>query len=510
MFKRKRKSLALKTRSVSSLSRSKDCKPKSTLKLNKTLKTSVLETGLTTPKNYSITSLMQAHKHVSALHNHTQSGGSFHFTNGFISKPKTKNSFAKIEKELGNMVDTLKVIRQELIHLRAAGTKIDLMESKKPESPIVILSGSRQNNPNMPYQPGGHNRSLSLAAMTKKLNASKSHTQLPAFPPSRGESVHDSHERAVSADKNMLSGTGTENLVKKLIGQLSSYQINTKNQSLEDFINCLSAIGRCKTTSKKKDSSAGKSLPSLSNPHSPTNKDAKEAKEAQNEDNAGNGSSSLRALRAALRSLFLTASAAQKKYAKRPAHKTMVNKGMQTECKDPRPISFANVNLNKTMEEMIKKIIIESKSMKYAPHSLPQYFETICTADKKVCRSIADGQKQSLFNSIYALLQKQLLVEVTLEMIKDSGVNVQNLFQFTFSRIGLDYDKYVQFENNRDQDLSAREIFEGELECSIEDLPDALGPTTPTQMLGNHFPLDFYKIQSASQEVKDEGQSRDH
>lgn len=501
VFKRKRKSLALKTRSVSSMganmSRSREPKPREgRLKLNKSLKTSVLEAGVRTPKNYSVASLINAQhapKHLSGLNNGgTTSEANFHFTSGFLTRPKPKSNMVKIEKELSKMVDTLKVIREELNHIKAAGSKIDLHESKIPDAPIVVISENdiTSTRPHGYKPPLHHVRSASLSPMNKKLTASKSQVYLALYkgtePPSRVDSLNNSQERASSADKSC-----TEKLVKKLIGQLSSNHSKNKNQSLEDFVNCLSTIGRCKSSTVKK----CKSSEDLED-FSPTNKHSIIG------DHHKENSSSLRHLRSALRSLFLTTSAAKKKFQKKP-RRELIAKGVQTETNPTKNIAFSNINLSKTVEEMIKKVIIESKTMKYVPHSLPKYFEEITNADKMKTRRIADGQKQALFNSVYALLQKQLLVEVTLEMIKDSGVNVQNLFQFTFNRIGLDYEKYVHFENQRDQDMSAREIFEGELECSLIDDHDQHNQNARVQELfSNNYTLDFHKIQTTLVEQK--------
>ena len=192
------------------------------------------------------------------------------------------------------------------------------------------------------------------------------------------------------------------------------------------------------------------------------------------------------------------------------------DKGIQTADIENKPIHFSNINLSKTIEEFIKKVIVESPLVKFTPNNLTEYFEKLVLSDRNNSRDISDMQKQALFVSIYSLLQRQLLVEVTLEMIKDSGVNVQNLFQYTFSRIGLDYEKYVAYENNRDQDISSGPILEGDLDCTLdgEDISERnmILDKHSSAVNFNFFPLDFNKIQQTithehTTEKSDQGQS---
>lgn len=390
---------------------------------------------------------------------------SFHFMGGFLTRPKEKSGYSKLEKEINKVIDSLKHMRKEISTLKNKGTKISVHETIQTGPTKVTLSqskhilhNSRSTSPN--HESSHHEfKDSNEKSINKKLGTSQSGL-LPKL------------------ESKVEGLTKYQGIVKNLLGQLVNNSSSTKDTTLsvDEFVKFLMP--------KERENPVEKSV---------INHNASVGDLPQ--DNYAKKTGSL------LSELthYLVELAAAPKHQEKISTVKLESKGVQTEESPGSTINFSNINLSKTIEELIKKVIVESPSVKYNPNNLTEYFEKLVLSDRKAHRSISDMQKQSLFVSIYSLLQRQLLVEVTLEMIKDSGVNVQNLFQYTFSRMGLDYDKYVQFENNRDQDLSARAIFEGDLDCSLDNEKISERNMVLNRFTSagnfNYFPLDFNKIQ---------------
>lgn len=474
VFKRKRKSLILKSKSVNSISFShslgKDKPNKSKSRNSKRL-----APGFVTPPSYLNASVF-APGHKPPLLGANMSASNFQIGGGFLTRPK-KSKQSKIEKEIEEISDSLKMIRKEVGRLRHLDALVppisaELVKQHKSHS-ISLAAGTKETDSNAAtpllakkqrVEDYGH-------LLLKKSNTSKS--QIKLITGYKSEDGSDGSSRADSTKAKPRPKSNGEGLVKKLFSHLTSN--SEKKKKIESFIERL--------------------IPE----QSPTKKEA-DSPEPQ---------STLVSLKSALTSLLeLTAELSKKKQPKKPVAES---KAIQTDQPQLKPISFGNINLSKTIEEYIKKVIIESKSVKYTEKNLEKYFEDIADLSQLGDQSLSDTQKQALYKAIYTLLYKHLLIEVTLEMIKDSGVNVHNLFQFTFSRLSLDYEKYVQFENNRDQDLSARTVFEGDLDCSLEDdapnQKDMLLAGLTNYSMPNHFPLEFYKLQSPKENESSEEHS---
>ncbi len=487
VFKRKRRSLILKTRSLSSLSAnisaSKDKKSKEK-KLNQTLKKR--DSGYVSPMTPTSPSLMFkpkiANTGLSYLQQVPSYTGEFHIAGGFLTRPKEKSNALKLEREMEDITSTLKAIRKELVHLRNNGRTVTLEDSTLhglPSEPVVVItshvgSKSRKNTPS--------NSKPNSRPNSRSQSRPNNTGSIPAFDKISSKNIIGKRPQSVQKPSESEKSSGsssrprrlghirnqTEGFVKNLIDQLHHYQSTKKQvQPLDQFVRKLEekAIGR-----HKKDSFDAEFVGCQS------------------------------ALRSMVKALMVTTSEVNKKFISKSSNKQ--TKSTQTDIKSPKPISFSNINLSKTIEELIKKVIIESKTTKYTPNTLSQYFEGVCSDQGLNGRKLGDSEKQAMYVAIYSMLQKQLLVEITLEMIKDSGVNVQNLFQFTFSRIGLDYDQYVQYENQRDQDMSARSIFEGDLNCSLDD-PEHSDKDRYLPAMRNMYPLDFNQIR-ASQDAQTE------
>lgn len=370
----------------------------------------------------------------------------------------------KLEKEVNKVIESLQHMRKEIATLEKGGTKISVHETVQPGPTKVTLHHSKNilNN----------SRSISPkkegSFADSKIGVDKSGIKRLSKSPSNIQQKPDDRKEET---------TKYQGIVRTLLGQLVNNTVSTKEttMSVEDFM---------KTLIPTKNAVDKNSL-------------------SQHHHNSSMGDMPEDTHHKKLSSLFsdltkrLIELAALPKQAYKTSHPNQESKAVQTDSFTCKTMHFSNINLSKAIEEFIKKVIIESPLVKYTPNNLTEYFETLVLVDKDGDKSISDMQKQALFVSIYSLLQRQLLVEVTLEMIKDSGVNVQNLFQYTFSRMGLDYEKYVQFENNRDQDLSAQPVFKGDLDCTLDGdeashrnmILDRRG------RIGNFFPLDFTKIQ---------------
>jgi len=469
VFKRKRRSLILKSKSVNSISfnhshiREKPQKSKSR-------NSKRLAPGLVTPPSYLNTSVFTGSK--PPLNG--MNASNFQITGGFLTRPK-KTKQSKIEKEIDDIIESLQMIRKEVGRLRHLDSLAPPATAEPPQQhqshSISLVAGTKETDSNAvtPLLMTKERLEDYKHLLLKKSNTSKS--QIKLITGYKSEDGSEGSSRADSIKAKSRPKSNGEGLVKKLFSHLSS---NTdKKKKMESFIERL--------------------MPEPSH----SKKDA--GTEPQ---------STLSSLKIALNSLIEAATEVTKK--RKPKKSSRESKAVQTDAEPLKPISFGNVNLSKTIEEYIKKVIIESKTVKYTEKNLEKYFEDITDLSQLADQSMSDMQKQALYKSIYTLLYKHLLIEVTLEMIKDSGVNVHNLFQFTFSRLGLDYEKYVQFENNRDQDLSSRTIFEGDLECSLEDdapnNKDMLLTGLTNYSMPNHFPLEFYKLQ----QPKDNESSQEH
>lgn len=477
VFKRKRRSLILKSRSLSSFSANisvnKDKKSKEK-KLNQTLKKR--DPGFISPTTPTSPSLVfnqkVGHSGLSNLHQVPAYAGQFHLTGGFLSRPKEKTPSQKLERELEEITLTLKTIRRELVNLREDGRKVTLEDSTLhglPSEPVLVISSqagkkSRGVTPTN-SRPNSRSQSRPNSRGPSPAPDKFSQKKLVGKRPNSVQKANDSEKSSGSSNRPKRVGhlrNQTEGFVKHLIEQLHQYQSTKKQaQPLDQFLRALEekALGRIKKDSFDSDFLGCQP-----------------------------------ALRNMMKALMVTTSEAGKKFAtKKPQ---MQSRSTQTEEKNPKPISFSNINLSKTMEELIKKVIIESNTTKYTPNTLNDYFEKVCSEQGLQGRRLGDNEKEAMYVAIYSMLQKQLLVEVTLEMIKDSGVNVQNLFQFTFSRIGLDYDQYVQYENHRDQDMSSRPVFEGDLDCTLDD-PDRPDKDQYLPDMRNMYPLDFNLIRTS-------------
>ena len=408
---------------------------------------------------------------------------SFALTGSFMTRPRDKSSYtaSKIEKEISEISSTIKAIHRELISLKERGTKITIEEGRSVGTPTVTLTwnagGQIGKSHGSTHQARKHKPSFEMENATKPMMETKSHSvfcqpEPPFAVQERKPSLQMS--KSVAKFSAMYEGPQTqkpiqlrpkhiqsrdlslevdqinlpepdqsklqdgEGLVRRLIGELSEHQQSKpahQKSSLTHFVQGLSLKHSPSTHQHSKDT-----------PHSQT----------------------LSGINNVLKSLFETTSVAfQQSGVANPPR--VAGKATETDKIPPKQISFGNINLTKTVEEMIKKVVIQSKAVKYTPNNIQEYFNILQTAALQEVQALADAQKQALFIASYNMLQKQLLVEVTLEMIKDAGVNIQHLFQTTFARLGLDYEKYVQYENHRDQDLSARSIYDGDLDCTLED-----------------------------------------
>ena len=475
LFRRKKSNLVQKSKSVSSLSgivlgnKSKEVsvKPKApkVAQNAKNNKLMMATSGLGTPSNVSMGSLFYTKPGLKKTFNplqpkpiQTSSNNSFLFANGFLKKPKEKDrtELLKVQKEIGELADSLAAVRKEIANMRENGTRISIEDSKTANLPIVTLTKQTSTSNSRSNSQGSKRGWRTSDAAQKKLTLNKSQTILAPykFSDAKSEGNH-SNDSSRETGWRVSGKSGTEGLVKKLMSQLTIRpQQRQTHQTLDDFVKMLS--NKFRSNISRKELIEGEPNPSIGG------------------------------LRSMLTSLIMTTSTLNK--TSQPPKPQQAHKSTQTEAQGSKPVVFGNINLSKTIEELIKKVIIQSKLTKYTPSNLPEYFALLNDFHQLKSQQLSDQQKQALYISIYTLLQKQLLIEVTLEMIKDSGVNIQNLFQFTFSRLGLDYEKYVQFENQRDQDLSARPIFDGELECSFEE-PEVL----TTQKIGAR-PAPSYKL----------------
>lgn len=545
LFKRKRKSLGLKPRASSSyLSRSSHKETKYGSRENNRLPSphqkSRGELGLThNTSGSSLVNPFKSQKHIgshvgpsllssggypTALRRDTSQAGylpqqppqtpnpSFALTGSFMTRPRDKSYTAsKIEKEISDISSTIKAIHRELISLKEKGTKITVEEGRSVGTPTVTLTWNSVNHANkisnQHKEPRKHKPSFEMTVGTKPMVETKSQSVMcqadtTFLPEERKPSLqmsksvakfsamyegpqnpkrfrmkpNDSETPDSSArmdqihhpdpDQNKLHDG--EGLVRRLIGELSEHQqtkASHQKSSLSHFVQGLSLKHSQNTPQQQKDT-----------PHSQT----------------------LSGINSVLKSLFETTSVAFQ-HQTDPKPQKLSHKTTQHEGDPPKQISFGNINLSKTVEEFIKRIVIQSKSVKYTRDNIADYFALLRSAAQKEVRNLADSQKQALFGSTFHLLEKQLLVEVTLEMIKDAGVNIQHLFQTTFARLGLDYDKYVQYENHRDQDLSARSVFEGDLDCTVDDVPVDGDTERKPHKAKAEFALDFQALY-ASQE----------
>ena len=472
VFKRKRKSLILKSKSVNSISfNNSHVRDKS--QKSKSRHSKRLAPGLVTPPSYLNTSVFaNPHKHpLTGL-----SAANFQIAGGFLTRPK-KTKQSKIEREIEDISDSLKLIRKEVGRLR----------NLDPAAPSLLVEPSREHHSHSGSVVAGTKEKDSNAAtpllgtkqrledykhlLLKKSSTSKSQIKLVTC--FKSEDGSDGSSGAESGQAKSRPKSSGEGLVKKLFSHLSPNA--EKKRAMESFLARL--------------------IPDAS----PAKKDT----------DTPDPQSTLASLKFALNSLLEATSEMNKK--KKPRPPAVDSKAVQTDEEPLKQITFGNINLSKTIEEYIKKVIIESKSVKYTEKSLEKYFEDIADLSQLTDKSLSDIQKQALYKAIYTMLYKHLLIEVTLEMIKDSGVNVHNLFQFTFSRLGLDYEKYVQFENNRDQDISARSVFEGDFDCTLEDdVPnnkDMLLAGLSNYGMPNHYPLEFYKLQQPKENESSEEHS---
>lgn len=470
---RKKKSLIVKNRSASSLSVNSSSSKDRKIRHVKTNSSAKLQynVGLASPSiNQSKANFFHVTnkpKVVQGSGKHGSNASSF-FMGGFLTRPKEKSGLSKLEKEVNNAINSLQHIRAEVESIKKAGTHIGVQEARKGDKKVtkVTLSGgtifktaSRQVSPDK-SKVHTDGRNMSAEKKKKQLTMNKSCNNLFA------------KTEASSFTQNVK----TQGIVKSLLGQLLPNTATQKTQSyaLDEFVQSLLPQKSKQLGSHNHNSSMG-DFPTETSMRSLHNKYTE-----------------------LVSSLVEVTAEARLQSGKKPVPKVNTSTQTAKDAEDRSTIGFSNINLSKTIEELIKKVIIESKAVKYNPNTLTDYFETLAISDRQSNRKISDMQKQALFVSIYSLLQRQMLVEVTLEMIKDSGVNVQNLFQYTFSRIGLDYEKYVHYENHRDQDLSARTVFDGELECTLEE--EASERDMVLSGYGNlgkfnYFPLDFNKIQ---------------
>lgn len=499
-LRRKRKSLILKSRSASSLSVNNSVSKDKKLKHGKGSSGTKLypKIGISTPNgNQSKLDFFQSHMNQkpkanahSGVPSHQGHGSSsFHFLGGFLTRPKDKSGLTKLEKDLTAAIDSLKHIRKEVSALKQSGSKIEIQEAKRgdPSSSNVIITGLKVT--------GGGSRALSPSNARLNLQTKMSNSDLKKKQLTANKSCSNFFAKTESTP-SFEDKINSHGIVKNLLGQLASQQIASKPQisTMDEFLQRLSP-------------KAG--------PSGTTGANSKIHNASATEHSLEGSSKQIQAnFMKLIETLMLAMGNLNDKFSKADRPST-TSKACQTDEKEHKTIAFSNINLSKTVEELIKKIIIESKTVKYDPNTLIQYFESLVLSDRENHRQISDMQKQALFVSIYSLLQRQMLVEVTLEMIKDSGVNVQNLFQYTFSRIGLDYDKYVQYENHRDQDLSARTIFEGDLDCSLvdEEQSDRGMVLNGYSNLGkfNYFPLDFCKLQQTqTQDAPVDGDEEHH
>lgn len=547
LFKRKRKSLGLKPRASSSyLSRSSHKESKQGSRENHrlpspmqksrgepTLSHSGSVAGLANPfksqkhiGSHVGPSLLSSGAYPTGLRRDTSHTGyvsqqpqtpnpSFALTGSFMTRPRDKSYTAsKIEKEISDISSTIKAIHRELISLKEKGTKITVEEGRSVGTPTVTLTWNSvtHNNKSTSQQKEGrkHKPSFEMTVGTKGMAETKSQSVMcqadtTFLPEERKPSLQISKSVAkfsamyegpqnpkrfrMRSDDTETPDSSTrmnrfsqpdldqskindgEGLVRRLIGELSEHQqtkASHQKSSLSHFVQGLSLKHSQNAPQQQQDT-----------PHSQT----------------------LSGINSVLKSLFETTSVAFQ-HQSEPKPQKQSNKATQLEGEPPKQISFGNINLSKTVEEFIKRIVIQSKTVKYTRDNIGEYFALLRSAAQKEVRNLADSQKQALFTSTFHLLEKQLLVEVTLEMIKDAGVNIQHLFQTTFARLGLDYDKYVQYENHRDQDLSARSVFQGDLDCTIDD-PTADGETERAFQKPHkpkaEFALDFQALY-ASQE----------
>lgn len=450
------------------------------------------------------------------------------FTSGFLSKPK-KSKTEKAEKRLEEVVLMLQNVQAELLAFQKSGKSIQV-DSREGGSSTVTVS-SKANPFQLKGSLSGQFEKNQVKTMTKTqsfnkeqfLNELKPRNARASISPQHSRKSHesgysDANDPYLTNSKMHEFGESNcvDMLVKNIINQLpfASKQIP---QKIDDFVNRLVGQSISRQLHSKKLSSID-----LENPSS--------------EDS----------LKHFLKTLILTSGALQQasnpetnrkdshSFSQKSKNKsastklqktTLQNKSVQTDLKIPKQISYSNLNLTKTIEELIKKLSIDSSLLAYSHSTILDFFthmlgggidtnnnNTKTRSERKgeetagaVClqtvgKSGADHQKKVLFIEIYSLLQKQLLMEMTLEIVKETGVDVQNLFEFTFGRMGLDYEQYIQYEKDRDQDVTHREVFEGELECSIETnkskkiIKNNTKTTEREPKRKNVFQLDFTKI----------------
>ena len=465
-FKRKRKSLILKSKSVSSVSFNTGLvKEKSQKSKRKNGKKS--ETGLATPPSYLHNGgciIQNNGRTGSSTHINISSNQNLNMVGGFLTRPKAKVKVSRIEKEIEEITENLRCIRNELTQMKSVSS----FEQKKSENKhhhkttSFLVQQHRSHDSMSDTQNENKRLQETKNALVKKIHGSKSRIQLVAAFKSEGAGSDKGSRESSSSKKNPKPNSKNGELVKHLINNIPNPNQHKKEKVItEDLIE--SIICGISTN-------CGKSADAPQDP-SPT----------------------ISVIKRVMKSLVQVVSEVKKE-------KKHTTKSQQTETRSElqKMINFSNINLAKSIEEYIKKVIISSPTVKYTENSLPQYFDHILNMTDVKDSKLSETQKQALFVSIYELLQKQLLVEVTLEMIKESGVSIPNLFQYTFTKLGLDYEKYVEFESNRDNDLSQRSIYKGEPECSFEERDnEAVGMLLTgltNYSMPNHFPLDFYKL----------------
>lgn len=185
---------------------------------------------------------------------------------------------------------------------------------------------------------------------------------------------------------------------------------------------------------------------------------------------------------------------------KKPSRTARKEAGVQADAGNGgrREIQFSNINLLKMNEELIKKVSVSSKMSQYNAENIGDWFALL----ESVPFKWNDHQKQQVFIELFTLQQRQMLIDETIEIVKEAGVNVQNLFKFTFKRLGLDYDEYVKYEQSKDGNKgSETPVFDGEAYCSFEET-EGLAQEKTREELG----LDFNNLRGSEE---DENQQED-
>ena len=300
VFRRKRRSLILKSKSVNSISFS-HCLPKDRPAKSKSRNSKRLGApGFVTPPAYlNASAFAPAHK--PTLLGANLSASNFQIAGGFLSRPK-KHKQSKVEKDIEEVCESLKMIRKEVGRLRQLEALVpplapELVKQHKAHSTSLVAGNKELDSCAATPLLAKKQRAEDLGhLLLKKSGSTKSRIKLVAGYKSEDGSDGSSRGETVQA-KGRPKSNG-EGLVKKLFSRLAPH--SEKKQKMESFIERL--------------------IPE----QSPAKKDADSPEQLQPQ-------STLGSLKSALGSLLeLTAELGKKRQPKKPALETKATQTLRS------------------------------------------------------------------------------------------------------------------------------------------------------------------------------------